>query len=111
MATGAGGCSSSASITITVAEDIALLEGSNVLTPNGDGKNDKLIIKNIDLYPDNMLILFDRAGREIYTKKGYNNEWDGTYQGQPVAEGTYYYIIYLGVRLGQVKGYVSVVRD
>lgn len=107
--TNVSGCTSTASITITVIEDYNV-EGNNILTPNGDGKNDFFVIKNIDMYPDNEVRIFDRAGRAVYTKKGYNNEWDGTISGRPLEENTYYYIIDLGKGVKPVKGYITIVR-
>jgi len=107
--TNASGCTSTASITITVIEDYNV-EGNNVLTPNGDGKNDFFVIKNIDMYPNNEVRIFDRAGRAVYTKKGYNNEWDGTVNGKPLEENTYYYIIDLGKGVKPVRGYITIVR-
>ncbi len=107
--TNASGCTSTATITITVIEDFKL-EGNNVLTPNGDGKNDFFVIKNIDMYPNNEVRIFDRAGRPVYTKRGYNNEWDGTLNGRPLEENTYYYIIDLGKGVKPIRGYITIVR-
>lgn len=107
--TNAAGCTSTASITITVIEDYNLV-ANNVLTPNGDGKNDFFVVQNIDMYPNNELRVFDRAGRAIYSKRGYNNEWDGTINGTPLHEETYYYIIDLGQGVKPKKGFISIVR-
>lgn len=108
--TTAAGCTSTRQITLTTAEDIRQVTGTNVITPNGDGVNDNLIIKNVDLYPDNELEVFDRAGRKIYTKKGYQNEWNGTLNGTPLAEGTYYYIINFK-NVGKYKGFITIIKD
>ncbi|MDR6785348.1 gliding motility-associated-like protein [Pedobacter africanus] len=107
--TSAAGCTSTQSITITVIEDYNLV-ANNVLTPNGDGKNDFFVIQNIDMYPNNEVRIFDRAGRAIYSKKGYNNEWDGTINGTPLHEETYYYIIELGKGVKPKRGFISIVR-
>ncbi|ATL48364.1 hypothetical protein COR50_15005 [Chitinophaga caeni] len=108
--TNADGCSSSASVDVTVKEDFNI-EGTNILTPNGDGRNDRWIIKNIDAYPGNEVKIFDRAGRMIYYKKGYMNEWDGTVNGKRLGEGTYYYIIDFGPGLKKVKGFITIILD
>lgn len=110
MVTNASGCISEQTIAITVINDYKL-EASNVLTPNGDGYNDKFIIKNIDYYPNNTLRIFDKAGRILYTKQVYTNDWDGTVNGSPLAEGTYYYIIDLGTGIGTFKGFINIIRD
>jgi|GEM_PF-1504216 len=108
--TNAVGCVSDQSITITVIDDTKL-EANNVVTPNGDGHNDKFIVKNIEYYPNNTLKIFNRAGRILYNKRGYANEWDGTLNGNPLAVGTYYYIIDLGNRTRAFKGYINIVRN
>ncbi|WP_082468365.1 gliding motility-associated C-terminal domain-containing protein [Pedobacter sp. R20-19] len=108
--TNASGCTSDQSISITVVDDYKL-EASTVVTPNGDGYNDRFIIKNIDYYPKNTLKIFDKAGRILYTKQAYANDWDGTVNGSPLAEGTYYYIIDLGTGIRTFKGYINIIRD
>ncbi|MEH3114870.1 lamin tail domain-containing protein [Pedobacter terrae] len=108
--TNASGCVSEQTISITVTEDYKL-EASTVITPNGDGYNDKFIVKNIDYYPNNTLKIFDKAGRILYTKQAYANDWDGTINGSPLNEGTYYYIIDLGKGIGTFKGYINIIRD
>jgi gliding motility-associated-like protein len=86
------------------------LETSNVITPNGDGKNDFFVVRNIDLYPGNTVKIFDKTGKLLYTKTGYNNDWNGYYNGSPLSQGTYYYVVDLGTGL-PYRGVISVVRD
>ncbi len=110
IATNASGCSSEQSIDISVIEDYKL-NASTLVTPNGDGYNDKFIIKNIDYYPNNTLRIFDKSGRVIYNKQSYANDWDGTVNGSPISEGTYFYILNLGNGKGNFKGYINIIRD
>ena len=104
------GCISSQSITVNVIDDYQALEAMNILTPNGDGKNDYLVIKNLDYYPDHSLRIFDRSGRIIYQKVDYQNDWDGSFEGSPLAQGTYYYVIDFGAGKNRLKGFVSIVK-
>jgi len=108
-ATNASGCITTQTITITV-RNASKLETGNVLTPNGDGKNDYWVIRNIDLYSGNTVKVFDKTGKMVFTKTGYNNDWNGYYNGSPLAQGTYYYVVDLGVGL-PYKGTLSVVWD
>jgi gliding motility-associated-like protein len=108
--TNGSGCVSTQSITISVEDDYKV-KPLNILTPNGDGKNDKFVIENIDYYPNNTLKVFDRSGRIVYSKKGYANEWDGTYNGSALASDTYYYIIDFGTTISSIKGYITLVRN
>jgi gliding motility-associated-like protein len=89
--------------------DILQLDAVNILTPNGDGKNDVWIIRNIEQYPNNMLRIFDQSGKLLYNKKGYNNDWDGNYNGAVLPEGTYYYVFSYGKAAVQQKGFISII--
>ncbi|QXU40125.1 MBG domain-containing protein [Pedobacter sp. D749] len=108
--TNASGCNSSKSITIKVAEDYKLV-ANNILTPNGDGINDTWLVQNIDMYPGNEVRIFDRNGREMYSKKSYDNSWNGTIGGNDLAEGTYYYIITYGPNKLVQKGFITIIRN
>jgi len=69
----------------------------NVITPNGDGLNDKFIIECIENFPDNSVQIFTRWGDVIRKFERYDNKsvvWDGTNdKGEPMPDGTYYYIL------------------
>ena len=106
----AAGCSRDGNITIAVVEDFKVI-ANNILTPNGDGKNDRWVIKNIDSYPNNEVRIFDRAGRLVYQRRNYNNEWDGRLNGQPLAEGAYYYILTINNGARTAKGAITIIRD
>ncbi|MBV7532127.1 gliding motility-associated C-terminal domain-containing protein [Chitinophaga sp. sic0106] len=109
-AANSAGCTAEATITIDVKDDFKV-EATNILTPNGDGINDRFVIRNIDSYPDNELKVFDRAGRLVFSKRSYQNEWTGTVNGQTLAEGTYYYLLDFGKGLPKVKGYITIVKQ
>jgi gliding motility-associated-like protein len=99
--------------TLTVYRAIppAAIVPTNILSPNGDGKNDTWVIKDIQLYPNNTVTIYDKAGRVIYTKHGYNNDWDGTLRGAPLAQGTYYYIVDLGAGVLSLKGFITMLKS
>ncbi len=44
------------------------VEANNILSPNGDGINDIWVVKNIAFYPDNVVTVYDRAGKIVFTK-------------------------------------------
>ena len=69
----------------------------NAISPNGDGKNDvwKLDFLSL-LYPNASVEIYNRWGENVYSAEGnYTNPWDGTYKGQLLPVGTYYYILKL----------------
>jgi gliding motility-associated-like protein len=110
-ATSAAGCSTTKSITITVKEDLIVVKGTNILSPNGDGKNDRFVIRNIDMYPNNTVKIYDRAGRLLFSQVNYTDQFDGTFKGSPLAEDTYYYIVDFGPSKTKLKGFITIVRD
>jgi gliding motility-associated-like protein len=69
----------------------------NYLTPNGDNYNDTWIIDNIQFWPENVILLYNRWGDRIRAFEHYDNTtvyWDGTNdEGEHVPDGTYYYIV------------------
>ncbi|MDQ0639576.1 gliding motility-associated-like protein [Pedobacter sp. W3I1] len=105
------GRSSTKTFNLEVRADYQVLNIMNVLTPNGDGKNDTWFVENIDMYPNNTVRVFDRAGKSIFEMKGYDNSWGGTLKGSLVPEGAYYYIIDFGPGIGVRKGYITVVGN
>ncbi|WP_316819370.1 MBG domain-containing protein, partial [Pedobacter nyackensis] len=109
--TNSSGCSETRSITLTVLEDFVKVKATNIMSPNGDGVNDKWVIDNLDLYPNNEVKVFDRTGRLLFGKKGYDNSWDATLNGLPLAEGTYYYIIDFGTKRPKIKGFITITRS
>lgn len=68
---------------------------SNVLTPNGDGINDYLEIVNLEDYSTVSVVIYNMAGREIFSSNNYNNEWDGTANSKVLDSGAYYLVVSL----------------
>lgn len=46
---------------------------NTALSPNEDGINDVLIVKNIEKYPDNRLTVMDREANKVFEVAGYDN--------------------------------------
>ena len=107
-ATNASGCTTTQSYTVNTFNATKLVT-SNIITPNGDGINDTWVIINIELYPDNVVKVFDKSGKIVFTQSGYLNTWDGTYNGAPLTQGTYTYVVDLGSGT-KYSGYISIVR-
>jgi gliding motility-associated-like protein len=110
VGTTAGGCRNEAQLMVQIVGTYNP-EVVNVLTPNGDGKNDKWVIWNISTFPESEVKVFDRAGRMVFSKKNYTNDWDGTLNGKPLPEGTYIYVIDLGSGMEPLKGVLTIIRD
>ncbi len=80
-------------------------------SPNGDGINDRFVVKDIKRY-ENELIIINKWGDIVYRRDNYDNTWDGTYNGQQVAEDTYLYVIKVKVDGDWIdtKGTVTILR-
>jgi gliding motility-associated-like protein len=64
---------------------------SGGISPNGDGLNDRFIINNLVDYPNHELFIFNRWGVQVFRSKNYLNDWEGTFNGNPLPDGTYFY--------------------
>jgi gliding motility-associated-like protein len=78
-------------------DGISIIDPTSGITPNDDGKNDVWIIRGIEDYPDNEVLIFNRWGDIIDSFAGYDNKdvsWKGNNKNnERVPDGTYYYII------------------
>lgn len=84
--TSADGCEGSVQVVVTVG---GVASFPPAFSPNGDGQNDFWNVR-AESNPDCSLSIFDGRGRRIFENSGEN--WDGTYQGQVVPDGTYYFV-------------------
>lgn len=83
----------------------------NTFTPNNDNINDRFVVPCAINHPNNELVIFNRWGDEVYNTRGYVNDWEGTFNGEPLPEGTYFYIINMNDPLGTtLQGYVVIHR-
>jgi len=91
------------------------LKVMNAFTPNGDGQNDVWIVTNNGGTCTRQVYatVFNRYGNIVFKDDNYQNKWDGTYKGKPVADGTYYYMITYRLINGAsitLKGDVTILR-
>ncbi|EDM34872.1 hypothetical protein PBAL39_00030 [Pedobacter sp. BAL39] len=88
------------------------VNATNILSPNGDGRNDVWVVEDIEKYPDNEVTVFDRAGRTVFSTRNYQNDWTGHLNGTRLVEGTYYYIIKLNKngKSGIIKGFITILN-
>jgi large repetitive protein len=60
------------------------------ISPNGDDKNQTFDLTSMGI---KKLVIFNRYGKEVYSKTNYSNEWYGqTNNGEELPTGTYYYM-------------------
>ncbi len=93
------------------------LEFSNLVTPNGDGVNDRFVIGGLiehNCFRYNELTIYDRTGHCVYHKRNIANEsdwWDPAANRIPA--GTYFYYFKAhGINIHtQHRGVIEVLRD
>ncbi|MEP7144130.1 MAG: gliding motility-associated C-terminal domain-containing protein [Ferruginibacter sp.] len=79
-------------------------------SPNNDGLNDTWHIDGLAAVPNARLLVYNRFGKIVFATTGNNEQWDGTYKGQPLPPGAYAYMIDLKNGLPLRKGMVVIVR-
>ncbi|NNK10518.1 MAG: T9SS type B sorting domain-containing protein, partial [Flavobacteriaceae bacterium] len=82
----------------------------NQFSPNGDGINDFLVVNCIELFPNNLLQIFDRYGNQVFSATGYDNSWNGTGKNGELPKGTYYYILGIEGVEEVRKGWIQILR-
>jgi gliding motility-associated-like protein len=104
-----GNCSASDVVDVIRAENISV---PNIFSPNGDGINEVWDIKNIEQYSSATVKVFNRYGQFVFESDGGYSKtpWDGTYNGQPLPVGAYFYVIRLSLNAAPISGSVSIVR-
>ncbi len=106
------GCTETFTISIQVEPltDEALVI-PNVITPNGDGFNDTWEIDFIHQFEFTEVVILNRWGDEIFYAQPYENDFDGTFEGRDLPEGTYYYILRLGQDNETLRGNITILRE
>ena len=68
----------------------------DAFSPNNDGINDRWVLRNIRLYPNNSMQVFNQWGQQLYSAAPYLEPWDGRHNGNLLPPATYYYIFSKG---------------
>jgi gliding motility-associated-like protein len=102
-------CSDTAYVTL---REPVTLELPNGISPNGDGSNDALIVRGLDIFPINTVYVYNRWGNLLYEEDNYSNAapWTGTNEsGELLPEGTYFVIVEIPDR-DNLRGYLELRR-
>ncbi|MCG9911082.1 MAG: HYR domain-containing protein [Flavobacteriales bacterium] len=95
--TDANGCIDTVSVII----DCVFGDVPNLVTPNGDGFNDKWVVPGLDKYPNHKVEIFNRWGNLVFKASPYQDNWEGYSEGMAtigngrLPAGTYFYVIEL----------------
>lgn len=107
--TAANGCMGSLTQIIEIFQDITV---PNIITPNGDGTNDFFLIKTAGIKSYDLVIV-NRWGNTVFKSSDPTVIWDGKSDGEPVAEGVYFYKLKASSASKEYnyQGNVTVVRN
>jgi gliding motility-associated-like protein len=87
----------------------------NTITPNGDGVNDVWDSPVFERFSEMVVQIFDRSGKLIFeSERGYPHKWNATFEGYPLPQDTYYYVIEFHDGKATAKkhnGFISVIRE
>lgn len=86
-----GPCKSSDTLKI----EVFLVKVPNVITPNGDGFNDKFLPMdgNWSGVSRHHIEIYNRWGEKVWESDDFASGWDGKRNGAYVAEGTYFWVL------------------
>ncbi len=111
IVTDADGCIKFIDIEIGIVGTFNCVVIPDIITPNNDGFNDRWVMKNIDLYPNAEVLVYNRWGELVFrTKNIPADTWDGTFKGKLVPTDSYYYILNLNDGSKPRSGVISVIR-
>jgi gliding motility-associated-like protein len=100
------------SYTVTIGDSVCTpFSVPNIITPNGDGKNDEFVISGLE--NGTKLTIYNRWGDVVYTSTNYNNDWNG----KNITDGVYFYVLDLPRKESKVtkekdpaKGFIQVLK-
>jgi len=104
--TDAQGCSGDDNI--LVVPGICDVTPPNIITPDGDAKNEFFVVPGLLEYATRKLTVYNRWGNEVYSADPYNNDWNGGDLGA----GTYFYTLELfnNIKASTKNGYLQIVK-
>ncbi len=82
----------------------------DAFSPNNDGVNDRWVLRNIRLYPNNTMQVFNQWGQQLYSASPYLEPWDGRHNGNLLPPATYYYIFSKGDGSASVSSPLTIIK-
>jgi gliding motility-associated-like protein len=108
------GCSAKDSVLIRVFDPNDCIETEYIFSPNGDGNFDTWVVTCLLLERPNVMEVFNRWGQKLISFNNYDSNWDGTVNGIPLPDGTYYFL-FKGIKYNTdipvvYRGTVTIIR-
>jgi gliding motility-associated-like protein len=94
---------------VILAEDPDVCLGGNEgFTPDGDPFNEYWQIPCIEK-KNNTVQVYNRWGQLLFEEKNYTGTWNGSIDGKPLPDGTYYYVVSTDSRT--YRGTLTIIRQ
>lgn len=86
---------------------------NDVISPNGDGVNDRwYIVLSEHLYQNTVITVYNRWGNKVFESVGDYTPWNGSYRGETLPSGSYFYHIDLhGDRSDVRTGWIYITQN
>jgi len=96
----------------TIEKELCAVTVDKYFSPNDDKYHDLLIISNTQYYPDFELSIFNKWGQQVHHQKKEYTPWDGTWNGIPMPDGTYFYVFFYdsAKKKDLIKGDITILR-
>ncbi len=85
------GCKATDSMIVYVNSNC--LDPMKVFTPNNDGIYEKWITHSTNCIKKVEASVYNRYGSLVFHSSDYQNDWNGMYNGKPLPDATYYYVL------------------
>lgn len=108
--TDAYGCVASDTVVINDSVDAGCVFIPTAFSPNNDGQHDVWLIENLDYYTQVKVEIYNRWGNLVYSNDDYQNDWNGTRNGDPLPGGVYFYIVDFNDGATPASGSVTIIR-
>ena len=90
--------------TDTLIQTVEEFDAPNIITPNGDGKNEAFVVSYSEELPLD-LDVYNRLGSVVYSSKDYQNNWSP----KELTNGTYYYSVTTEQKCSH-KGWLQIMK-
>ena len=104
------GCLGKDTVTVLVIDPLTV-RIPNIITPNGDRKNDVWDLIELAELDQYTIIIIDRLGKRVYKSENYANDWGGKdLDNNDLSEGAYFFKMTHRKSFNTIQGYIQIIR-
>ncbi len=104
------GCLGKDTVTVLVIDPLTV-RIPNIITPNGDRRNDVWDLIELAELDQYTIIIVDRLGKRVYKSENYGNDWGGKdMDGNELPVGAYFFKMTHRKSFNVIQGYIQIIR-